>query len=80
MLIMSLQPLARLAPYMQLLAWMDALLLGWLDDILYRSFNIGLVRVFSSVRISIVEFQKRKVIREGDNDQFFFEMGDYCLR
>ena len=38
-----MQPLARLAD----------LLLGWLAAILYRSFDIGLVRVFSAVRISI---------------------------
>ena len=44
MLIMSLQPLA----------WLAALLLGWLDAIVYRSFDIGIVRVFSAVRISIV--------------------------
>ena len=29
------------------------LLLGWLAAILYRSFDIGLVRVFSAVLISI---------------------------
>ena len=32
------------------------LLLGWLAAILYRSFDIGLVRVFSAVRISIHPF------------------------
>ena len=46
MLILSLQPLARL----------DDLLLGWMAAILYRSFDIGLVRVFSAVRISIHPF------------------------
>ena len=43
MLILSLQPLA----------WLGALLLGWLAASLYRYFDIGFVRVFSSVRISI---------------------------
>ena len=56
MLIFSLQPLAQLAPSLQPLAWMDALLLGWLAVILYRSFDIGFVRVFSAVRISIHPF------------------------
>ena len=56
MLILFLKPLARLAPSLQPLALMAALLLGWLADILYRSFDIGFVRVFSAVRISIHPF------------------------
>ena len=53
MLILSLQPLARLSRSLQPLERLADFLLGWLDDILYRSFDIGLVRAFSAVRISI---------------------------
>ena len=53
MLILSLQLLARLARSVQPLARLADLLLGWLAAILYRSFNIGLVRIFSAVTISI---------------------------
>ena len=51
MLILSLQPLARLARSLQPLVRLADLLLSWLDAILHRSFDIGLVRVFSAVRI-----------------------------
>ena len=54
MLILSLQPLDWMAPSLQPLACLAALLLGWLAAILYRSFDIGFVRVFSAVRISIM--------------------------
>ena len=56
MLILYLQPLDRLAPSMQPLAWLAALMLEWLADILCRYFDIGFVRVFSAVRISIHPF------------------------
>ena len=52
---MSLQPLDRLDCSLQPLARLADLLLGWLAAILYRSFDIGLVRVFSAVRISIIK-------------------------
>ena len=53
MLILSLQPLDRLARSLQPLARLADLLLGWLAAILYRSFETGLVHVFSAVKISI---------------------------
>ena len=56
MLILSLQLLDRMARYLQPLVRLADLLLGWLAAILYRSFNIGLVLVFSAVRISIHPF------------------------
>ena len=55
MLILSLQPLAWLASSIQPLARLADLLLGWMTAILYRSFAIGLVHVFSAVRISILD-------------------------
>ena len=60
MLIMSLQLLAWLAPSLQPLAWLAALLLGWLAASLYQSFDIGFVRVFSAVRISIVGYSQKQ--------------------
>ena len=56
MLILSLQPLGRLARSLQPLARLADLLLGQMAAILYRSFDIGLVRVFSAVSISIHPF------------------------
>ena len=56
MLILSLQPLGSLARSLQPLARLADLLLGRMAAILYRSFDIGLVRVFSAVRISIHPF------------------------
>ena len=56
MLILSLQPLARLARSLQPVVRLSDLLLGWLAAILYRSFDIRLERVFSAVRISIHPF------------------------
>ena len=53
MLILSLQPSDRLDPSMQSLDWLADLLMGWLDAILYWSFDIGFGRVFSAVSISI---------------------------
>ena len=52
--ILSLKPLAWLPASLQTLYWMAALLLGWLAAILYWSFDIGFVRVFNTVRISIL--------------------------
>ena len=48
-----MQMLARMARSLQPLERLADLLLGWLDAILYRSFDICLLRVFSAVRISI---------------------------
>ena len=56
MLILSLQPLDRLARSLQPLARLADLMLGCLAAILYRYFDIGLVRVFSAVIISIHPF------------------------
>ena len=54
------------------------LLLGWLAAILYRSFDIGLVRVFSAVRISIsilVGCYNLAVTL----DSFDFQFSDYII-
>ena len=53
MLTLSLSTLDWLAPSLQPLAWLADLLLVWLAASFYRSFDIGFVRVFSAVRISI---------------------------
>ena len=62
MLILSLQLLARLARSLKPLARLADLLLVWLAAIFYRYFDIGLVRVFSAVRISIHPFIVKGIV------------------
>ena len=62
MSILSLQPLAWLAHSLQPLVSLADLLLGWLAAILFWYFDIGLVRVFSAIRISILVFHNANAI------------------